>query len=169
MDENAIRVIVTDILKALDVPHKGVSITSVAGQTVFSIETDDGRSLIGLHGDTVHALDHLVKKIAEKKLSRGSSEVDQPEQPSAPPGEQERLQFLVDVNDYRARQIRDLETKALMMAERARSFQYDVELSPMSSYERLIIHTVLSGVPDVKTESQGEGRNRRVVIKYSGS
>ena len=54
-----------------------------------------------------------------------------------------------------------------MMAERARSFQYDVELSPMSSYERLIIHTTLSDAPNVKTESQGEGRNRRVVIKYA--
>lgn len=75
--------------------------------------------------------------------------------------------FLVDVNDYRAKQIKDLESKALMMAERARSFQYDVELSPMSSYERLIIHTTLQGAANVKTESQGEGRNRRVVIKYS--
>ena len=54
-----------------------------------------------------------------------------------------------------------------MMAERARSFQYDVELSPMSAYERLIVHTTLQGAPQVKTESQGEGRNRRVVIRYT--
>ena len=79
----------------------------------------------------------------------------------------DRLMFLVDVNDHRARQIRDLQTKAVMMAERARSFQYDVELTPMSAYERLIIHTTLQNAPNVKTESQGEGRNRRVVIKYS--
>ncbi len=77
--------------------------------------------------------------------------------------------FLVDVNDYRTKQIKDLQAKALMMAERARSFQYDVELSPMSSYERLIIHTTLQDAPNVKTESQGEGRSRRVVIKYSAS
>ena len=63
--------------------------------------------------------------------------------------------------------MRDLQTKAKMMAERARSFQYDVELSPMTAYERLIIHTTLQNEPHVKTESQGEGRNRRVVIKYS--
>jgi spoIIIJ-associated protein len=56
-----------------------------------------------------------------------------------------------------------------MMAERARSLQYDVELSPMSAYERLIVHTTLQDAPNVKTESQGEGRNRRVVIKYSAS
>ncbi|MFZ2886964.1 MAG: R3H domain-containing nucleic acid-binding protein, partial [Minisyncoccia bacterium] len=79
----------------------------------------------------------------------------------------EEMHFLVDVNDYRTRQIRDLQAKALMMAERARSFQYDVELSPMSAYERLIVHTALQDAPNVKTESQGEGRNRRVVIKYA--
>jgi spoIIIJ-associated protein len=56
-----------------------------------------------------------------------------------------------------------------MMAERARSFQYDVELTPMNAYERLIVHTVLSDSPNVKTESSGEGRNRRVVIKYAAS
>ena len=66
-----------------------------------------------------------------------------------------------------AQNIKDLQSKALMMAERARSFQYDVELSPMSAYERLIVHTTLQGTPNVKTESQGEGRNRRVVIRYA--
>ena len=54
-----------------------------------------------------------------------------------------------------------------MMAERARAFQYDVELTPMSAYERLIIHMTLADAPNVKTESLGEGRNRRVVIKYA--
>jgi len=75
--------------------------------------------------------------------------------------------FLVDVDEYRIRHIKDLQNKAKMMAERARSFQYDVELSPMTAYERLIVHTALQEEPHVKTESQGEGRNRRVVIKYS--
>jgi spoIIIJ-associated protein len=77
--------------------------------------------------------------------------------------------FLIDVNGYRTQKIKDLQNKALMMAERARSLQYDVELSPMSAYERLIVHTTLQDAPNVKTESQGEGRNRRVVIKYSAS
>ena len=75
--------------------------------------------------------------------------------------------FLIDINEQRTRQIKDIQTKALMMAERARSFQYDVELTPMSAYERLIVHTTLQDAPNVKTESQGEGRGRRVVIKYS--
>ncbi len=145
--------ILKELLSALGVTYSGIEKSSVAGQEIYSIRVDDARPLIGMHGDTVHALDLLTKKIYEKKNPAAEGD--------------EGPMFLVDVNDYRAKQIKDLQTKALMMAERARSFQYDVELSPMSSYERLIVHTALQGAPNVKTESQGEGRNRRVVIKYS--
>lgn len=145
--------ILTEFITALGVPYKGVVKSEIAGQTIFSIQTDDARTLIGMHGDTVFAIDMLVKKILEKRI---------------PPTEGVNgPMFLIDVNDYRAKQIKDIQTKALMMAERARSFQYDVELTPMSAYERLIVHTALQDAPNVKTESQGEGRNRRVVIKYA--
>lgn len=149
--------ILKNLLEKIGVPFSGIKRLEVAGQTIFSIESvDDARTLIGPHGDTIHAIDFLVKKMVEKTL------------PPVQDGEKSSLPlFLVDVNDYRTKQIKDLQTKALMMAERARSFQYDVELTPMSSYERLIVHATLQGAPNVKTESQGEGRNRRVVIKYS--
>ncbi|MDO8576621.1 MAG: R3H domain-containing nucleic acid-binding protein [bacterium] len=149
--------ILKELLAAAGIPYSSVERSSVAGQEIFAIRTDDARTLIGAHGDTVYALDFLVKKIYENGM------------PVPAPGETaERMpMFLVDVNDYRTKQIKDLQAKALMMAERARSFQYDVELSPMSSYERLIIHTTLQDAPNVKTESQGEGRSRRVVIKYA--
>jgi spoIIIJ-associated protein len=150
---DTVETILKDLLSAMGVMDAKVSRSELAGQTIFSIQSEsDGRSLIGAHGDTVHAIDMIVKKIAEKKLT---------------PEDAENLHFLVDVNGYRAKQIQDLQTKALMMAERARSFQYDVELSPMSAYERLIVHTTLQNAPNVKTESLGEGRNRRVVIKYA--
>jgi spoIIIJ-associated protein len=143
--------ILKELLGTLGAEYKDISEIEVAGQRIFMINADDGKQLIGGHGDTIHAIDSLVKKIVEKRLPEGA---DEPH-------------FLIDVNDYRTRQIRDLQTKAKMMAERARSFQYDVELSPMSAYERLIVHTTLQDEPNVKTESQGEGRSRRVVIKYA--
>jgi len=152
-----VEAILKELLAAAGITYSSVEHSSVAGQEIFAIRTDDARTLIGAHGDTVYALDFLVKKIYENGL------------PAPALGEttERTPMFLVDVNDYRAKQIKDLQAKALMMAERARSFQYDVELSPMSSYERLIIHTTLQDAPHVKTESQGEGRNRRVVIKYA--
>jgi spoIIIJ-associated protein len=157
----SIETILKELLATTGIPYSKISRPEVAGQTIFSIETgEDARTLIGAHGDTIHAIDFLVKKIAEKQLSGA-------ETAEKAPGERLLPMFLIDVNDYRTKQIKDLQTKALMMAERARSFQYDVELTPMTAYERLIIHTALQGAPHVKTESQGEGRSRRVVIKYS--
>lgn len=161
-----VETILKELLAVIGVPYSSIEKNTVAGQEIFSIRTDgDARALIGAHGDTVHALDTLVKKIYEKGLD--DARPTQPDSADIETGEENRALFLIDVNDYRSKQIKDLEAKALMMAERARSFQYDVELSPMSSYERLIIHTTLQNAPHVKTESQGEGRNRRVVIKYS--
>jgi spoIIIJ-associated protein len=143
--------ILKDVLTAMGATYKNLVEDTVAGQTVLRIEVEDGRQLIGSHGDTLHAIDYLVKKIAEKRA-----------------GSEERSPlFLVDVNDYRTRQIKDIQAKALIMAERARSFQYDVELTPMSAYERLIVHATLADSPNVKTESHGEGKNRRIVIKYN--
>jgi len=159
-----VETILKELLSILGVPYVSIERSSVAGQEIYSIRTEgDARALIGVHGDTVHALDTLVKKIYEKRLPVAATGEGGPIEGERTP------MFLIDVNDYRAKQIKDLQQKALMMAERARSFQYDVELSPMSSYERLIIHTTLQDAPNVKTESQGEGRNRRVVIKYSAA
>lgn len=141
-----------DMLDALGASYKDIIELDIAGQKVISIQTDDARQLIGMHGDTLLAIDMLIKRMLEKRM----------------PSEGENTpMFLIDVNDYRTKQIKDLQTKALMMAERARSFQYDVELTPMSAYERLIVHTTLQDAPNVKTESAGEGRSRRVVIKYT--
>jgi spoIIIJ-associated protein len=144
--------VIQELLSVIGIPYTDITRGEVAGQTVFTIHADDARPLIGVHGDTIHSIDTLVKKIVEKRS---------PEQSGAP------MHFLVDVNDYRVKHIKELQTKAIMMAERARSFQYDVELSPMSAYERLIIHATLSDAPNIKTESQGEGRERRIVIKYT--
>ncbi len=155
--------ILKGLLDATKIPYTKISRSELVGQVIYSIETPDGdRTPLGHHIDTIHALDLLVKKIFEKQLP--------PHEVSVSPDSHDhhdRHMFLIDVNDHRAKQIRDLQTKAIMMAERARSFEYDVELTPMSPYERLIIHTTLQDAPNIKTESQGEGRNRRVVIKYS--
>lgn len=151
--------ILKELLDAAGISYKTISRAEAAGQVIFSIEVSDARDLIGPRGETVQAIDHLVKKILEQRAPK--------QDPSTELGASREEMFLVDINNYRTKQIKDLQAKALMMAERARSFQYDVELSPMTAYERLIVHTTLQNAPNVKTESQGEGRSRRVVIKYS--
>jgi predicted RNA-binding protein Jag len=149
---HTIETILTDLLSASGIPHHGISREELAGQVLFSVAMAPDAHPLLTHTDTVHALDYLVKKIIEGRMNAESERHEM---------------FVIDVNGQRADQIRELQTKALTMAEQARSLAYDVELSPMSSYERLIIHTTLQGAPGVKTESLGEGSNRRVVIKYS--
>lgn len=151
---NPPEVTLKELLDAAGISYKSISRSEAAGQTILSVEVSDARDLIGPRGEVIQAIDYLVKKIVE-------------EQSEAKEESERGGMFLVDANGYRTKQIKDLQAKALMMAERARSFQYDVELSPMSAYERLIVHTALQDAPNVRTESQGEGRTRRVVIKYT--
>ena len=160
-----VETVIKELLGAMGYEDAKVEKVELAGQTVFSItNVADPREIIGQHGDTIHAIDTLVKKIIEKRFDDADRKAQDDGQLAS--SGVERM-FLVDIDEYRIRHIKDLQTKAKMMAERARSFQYDVELSPMTAYERLIVHTALQEEPHVKTESQGEGRNRRVVIKYS--
>lgn len=126
-----------------------VSATEHAGQHMIEITTEtDASMLVGRGGETIQAINYLLKKMAEQQ---GVSTA-----------------FSVDVNGFRLKKITELENHAKLLAERARSLKYDVEMPPMSAYDRLVVHTALQGEPDVKTESQGEGSNRRLIIKYVG-
>ena len=74
MDTDAIiEKILAELLDALGVEYSGVVKSEIAGQNIFSIQINDGRILIGTRGDTIHALDMLVKKIAEKRLATKQS------------------------------------------------------------------------------------------------
>lgn len=141
---------IKNILHALEVTYSDVVVTDVAGQTVFKITTEESGKLIGNRGETVRALNHIVKKIAA-----GSEDED-------------AAHFMVDVNDYRARALKELQDQALILAGRAKALKYDVEMTPMSSYERMVVHSVLADDNEITTESRGVGRDRKVVIKYTG-
>ena len=53
-----------------------------------------------------------------------------------------------------------------LLAQRARLFKHDVEMGPMSAYERLVVHELFADDPEIKTESQGEGKFRHIVLKH---
>lgn len=149
MQATEIAKLVEDFLKALGVNFDAVEILddSVTGKNLFVIKTSESGLLIGDGGETFRALSHLLRKMAGKGL-------------------EEKADFSIDVNDYRASMVEKLKMKAGILANRARDMKSDIEMEPMSSYERLIIHGVLTDQPNIKTESTGEGKNRRVVIKY---
>ena len=73
--------------------------------------------------------------------------------------------FLVDVNGYRENKKRRLEKTAKYTAKEVAKTKIPAHLEPMNSYERRIIHNILTNSKDVTTESEGEEPKRHVVIK----
>lgn len=153
MDKETIASRIRELVEKLKVPIDEIKISEAAGHTLFTVKTKDSGVLIGTRGETLHALNHLVKKSFE------TAEAEKEEKP---------FRFVVDVNGYHLKHIKMLEAQANMLAERARMFKYDIEMSPMSPYDRLIVHSALTEAPDIETESQGEGKLRHIVIRYTG-
>ena len=116
----------------------------------FLVKSNDSGVLIGTHGEHLGALTMVARRLVGKKIGQEISPV----------------KFFIDINGYFENNTRELQMKAKIMAERARSFKTNMELEPMSPYERMIIHSALESLPDIKTESVGFGRGRKVVIKY---
>ena len=116
----------------------------------FSITSPDARFLLGREAEALGAVNHLANKVAEKLLADTEN----------------RLRVVIDANDFQKKKIDNLKTIAHMMAERARYFKSSIEVEPMPAHERRIVHEFLGTMPDMKTESVGEGSKRHIVIKY---
>jgi spoIIIJ-associated protein len=150
-DSEKVKKIIEELLGKLGVKYEGLEtvVSKTTASPKFLVRSSESAILIGVKGANLQAFNHLVKKIVGK-----GKETD------------EETRFFIDVNDYHEKMEEELKNKAKIMSERARSFKVDVELEPMTSYERMVVHSFLQDLKDIKTESKGEGRKRRVVIKY---
>lgn len=72
---------------------------------------------------------------------------------------------IIDLNYYRKERERLISELARTAVKKASVTKQDVELPTMNSYERRIVHMEISAHPELRTESTGEGKERRVVIK----
>ena len=77
---------------------------------------------------------------------------------------EEETHIIFDSGNYRARREKELQMMAAVAAERVRTTKTPFAFDPMSPGERKIIHLALNGDTTVKTESQGNGENRRLVV-----
>jgi spoIIIJ-associated protein len=164
MNNDIIKNLIAEFLGKMTVSFNSIDIKDGGdGNQVFMITTSDSGVLIGNDGANLQALNYLIKRIAAKRLPNSAlsgNGVGNTER------ERNELRFYVDVNGYQEKNIENIKNRAKIMCERARSFKMDVELPPMSAYERMIVHSFLQGLPDIKTESSGQGKDRRIVIKY---
>lgn len=153
METAFIQEILEKILTAMNVRASinGVSALQGGSITKIAVTTEEPHTLIGNEGKTLFAINHVIKKVYEQAVSQGRVKP---------------VDFLIDVNNYQENRIRDLKSKADMMAERARFFKSNIELPPMNPYERMLVHSFFSETVDISTESTGSGKERRVVLKY---
>jgi spoIIIJ-associated protein len=102
--------------------------------------------LIGRRGTTLHALQFVLSMMVNKQLER-------------------RIRLVVDADGYRQRRENLLESMAERLAQRVRVTGQQMVLEPMPPNERRIVHLALVDDPEVTTESEGAGDDRRVAIK----
>lgn len=112
----------------------------------IEITGEDLGGLIGYRGNTLNAVQVIFSQMMSKEVG-------------------EIIPILIDVNDFRKRRAEYLKSLAQRAAREATESNQDVELPPLSPYERRIIHLTLKNEEGVVTESKGEGDERRVVVK----
>ena len=114
--------------------------------TIFS---DNNSILIGKNGKNVAALQLIIRQMVNSKLK-------------------EHLSIIIDVGNYKEKRIKSIEALAKRLAREAYKTKTEITMDSMNSYERRIVHSVLSDDKYVYTESTGEEPNRKVVIKLKG-
>lgn len=146
MKAQEIKEIIEKILSLLGVSGD-VEIEERENSVYAEITNTDSGLLIGFKGETLKALQHILRLVIFSKLGEDAPNV------------------VIDVEGYRKDEEERLKSYIIKVAEIVKQTGKSEELSPASSYKRMLIHTYVQEVPGVVSESIGEGPDRRIVIK----
>lgn len=113
----------------------------------LTINSEHNSVLIGKNGKTLQAMNELVRIALNNKFAR-------------------RFRILLDINEYKNEKYSKLIKIAKRVAKEVQQTHIKVELSPMPSDERRIIHNALSRYNNIKTDSEGSGNKRHITISY---
>ena len=102
-------------------------------------------NLIGYRGESLYALENILKAIANKEIEN-------------------RVIVRLDIEDYKEKRVKTLEDVANKKARMVEKTGKPITLEPMQAYERKIIHSALQNNPKVETRSIGQEPRRRIVI-----
>lgn len=111
------------------------------------LNAENNAVAIGKNGQTLHAINTVLKAACNNVFKK-------------------RINVFVDINNYKEERYKKLRLMARRIGKEVVKTKMDVSLDHMSADERKIIHQYLSEFKNVKTESEGEGLNRHLVIKY---
>lgn len=150
-EKDSIATVASDVLNSL-IESMGLSaeVTVSQGETnslpvTLDINGDDLGILIGRRGQTLAALQYIIRLIVAEKLKMW-------------------VPLNIDVAGYKKRRYESLRNLALRLAEQVKRNQRMLTLEPMPADERRMIHITLANHPDVATQSMGEGEMRKVAI-----
>ncbi len=152
MDKKEIKIIkdtTEKLLKLLDVDgdFEILETKNDDGENIdIVLNTKDTGVVIGYHGDTLEGLQLVLSLCVARKLGRF-------------------IRISIDVGDYKKNRTEWLKTLALETKERVMSEGREMAIPELKSWERRIVHLLLEGDEKVVSESQGEGRDRILVVK----
>lgn len=139
-----IRASLDTMLELMEIPHE-VTAGVVEGIIMVSIQCDDTENLIGHHGETLDAIQHIAVRLARMN------------------GRDIPL-VLIDAGNYRLKRIQRLKRVCQDLAQMAIKHNREEHFDPMDSVDRKVVHTLLKAIPGVKTFSRGEDTHRHVIV-----
>lgn len=143
--EEDVRRVLQDLLDHMKLDYRIEGVEYEDDRVRINIAGKDVGLLIGRKGETLNALQFLVGLIYNRNRET-------------------KLRILLDVEDYRKKKEKSLQSLALRLSDKVKHTKKNVVMRPMSSQERRIVHTALQGDPQVTTYSTGDEPNRKVVI-----
>lgn len=120
-----------------------------------SIETKDAGRLIGARGESLDGLQLLVNQMVFRKMEFSAK--------GGLTSGQKRV--VIDVEGWRKQKEEELVKSAQSCGKQVLETKKEIELEPMSAWQRRIVHMTISEMEGVESESAGEGRDRHIVIK----
>jgi spoIIIJ-associated protein len=110
------------------------------------LDGDDLSFLIGYHGKTLDAFQHLVNLFLYKQAA-------------------DETHINLDINGYKDNRKEKLQEITKKYIDKVRFFDKEIHMSPMSAWERKQVHLFIGEYPDIEDESMGEGEERHIVLK----
>ena len=134
-----------DVIEKMGVQDVKFSAVQKGEATIIRLDGEKMGALIGRRGETMESLSYLASLVANRL-------------------EGDYIKLGLDVAGYRDKRESDLTALAQRIGAKVRHTGRSFAMEPMNPYERRIIHSAISKMEGVRSESKGEGRDRRVVI-----
>ncbi|HAQ96406.1 MAG TPA: RNA-binding protein [Faecalibacterium sp.] len=134
-----------EVITKMGVENVTFSAVQKGEATIIRLDGEKLGALIGRRGETMESLSYLASLVANRL-------------------EGDYIKLGLDVAGYRDKRESDLTALAQRIGTKVRKTGRSFAMEPMNPYERRIIHSAISKMEGVRSESKGEGRDRRVVI-----